>query len=142
MSRRSNLLWIDCTGGLLVGVAVLLTQGWLARLYALPSNLLLVMGCCNLAYACFSLWLAVAPRQRTVSRIGALALANLFWAVGCFIMVAVYLRVASVFGLVHLIGEGVYVGALGILEWRARELLAARPAPQLSSDAVKSNGGF
>ncbi|WP_309721964.1 hypothetical protein [Armatimonas sp.] len=124
--RRTHLLWIDCTGGFLVGVAVLLARGWLARLYALPDNLLLVMGACNLAYACFSYLLAVAPRYRTKSRIGALALANLCWAVGCFVMGAIYLRVASVFGLVHLIGEGIYVGALGILEWRTREALAMR----------------
>ncbi len=124
---NAKLLWIDCSGGLLAGAVVLVARPWLAALYALPDDLLLVIGLANLLYGSFSLSLATMPRRRTALRICGLALANALWAVGCFIAGAVHLRTASVFGLAHLLGEGVLVGALGVLEWRARErLITAR----------------
>lgn len=121
--RKTNLLWIDCLAALLAGVAVLAANKWLAPIYSLSESLLLTIGVVNLLYGCYSLSLATAPRRRTRTRIAVLAFANMGWAIVCFAMGVAYLEAASPFGLAQLFGEGVFVGTLGFLEWRAREQL-------------------
>ncbi|MDZ4701404.1 MAG: hypothetical protein SH809_16955 [Rhodothermales bacterium] len=54
MRFLSRLLWIDGTGGALVGVLVLILSGWLSRLEGLPEGVLLFTAAANLAYAAFS----------------------------------------------------------------------------------------
>jgi hypothetical protein len=125
MSSRTSriakyLLWIDCTGGLVVGTVVLMFSSWLSTLYRLPVSLVIAMGVANLAYGGFSLSLA----RRSVRPRGLLLLlvaANVFWGLLCA-AVLVASR-ASTLGLAQLIIEGAYVGGLGILEWRHRVAL-------------------
>jgi hypothetical protein len=54
---------VDCTAAALAGAAVLAFSGWLSRLYALPRDLLLLIGAVNLLYGCYSFSLAVRPRR-------------------------------------------------------------------------------
>jgi hypothetical protein len=123
--RKTNLLWIDCLAALLAGVAVLALYKWLAPIYRLPENLLLAIGVVNVIYGVYSLSLAAAPHRRTRFRIAALACANMGWAPVCFALGVAWLETASPFGLAQLFGEGLFVGTLGFLEWRARAALVA-----------------
>ena len=123
MNIRRNLLWIDGLGAALAGVLTLALMGWLSELYDLPRNLLLLIGVVNLLYGSFSLPLA-RRRQRPLVLIQLLAVANLAWALFfCFRWAYVYSDTASLFGLAHFVGEGIWVGGLGVLEWRWRESL-------------------
>ena len=120
---RRNLLWIDCSGGAVVGAAVLILSGWLSEWYQLPRSLVLFMGAVNLAYASFSFSLAVRAK-RPIGLIRLLALANMAWALFfCWPVAFAYRDTASIWALVHLVGEGIYVGCLGYLEWRWRTFL-------------------
>ncbi|MEM8930503.1 MAG: hypothetical protein AAGE94_04980 [Acidobacteriota bacterium] len=122
MNWRRNLLWIDCSGGAVVGVAMFALAGWLSELYRLPKDFLYLMGFANLAYAAYSFSLA-RRATRPLALITVLALANGAWGVLCLVWAFGYAESASVLGLLHLVVEGVFVGGLGIVEWRCRELL-------------------
>ncbi len=98
---------------------------WLSRLYAMPVGFVLAMGLANLAYGAFSLSLArraIRPRALLVL----LASANIAWAGVCFVAAAVLASQASFLGLAHLVLEGIYVGGLGLLEWRYLDALETR----------------
>ena len=117
--RTTSLLWIDCAGGLVVGILVLSFAHWLSALYALLVGFVVTMGTANLAYGTFSLYLArCALRPRALLLL--LVVANISWAVLCAITAVVMATQASYFGLAHLLLESVYVGGLGALEWRHR----------------------
>lgn len=118
----NRLLWIDCGGGLVVGVVVLALSGWLAPLEGLPRGVLMFTGVMNLVYGLYSLSLARQAR-RSVMRVKALAIANMAWAPVCILILLLYADTATAWAWVHLVGEGVYVGALGAVEWRCRDRL-------------------
>lgn len=118
----SRLLWIDSLGGLVVGVFVVGTHRWLADWYGLPEGLLLFTGIANLAYGAFSRSLA-RRSERPLSLIKVLASANILWTFVCAALLARYGADAGILGVLHLGAEGLYVGALGALEWRWRESL-------------------
>ena len=122
MRWAPRLLWIDCTAAGSAGAAMLLLSGWLSVLYALPRAFVVGLAVVNLAYGAYSLSLARRDR-RPIALIVALAAANGVWAVACVGMAAALADTASVFGLAHLVGEGLFVGGLGALEWRGRERL-------------------
>jgi hypothetical protein len=113
------LIRVDWIAGAVVGVLVLVLRGWLADLYSLPADLLLVMGVANLAYACVSFTLAMRSRGSHVPFLRVVAAANGMWAIVCAALAVVWLGQASVFGMGQLIGEAIFVGGLGVLEWRA-----------------------
>lgn len=117
-----RLLWVDCSAGAIVGVTVLLLSEWLSALYGLPRGLLLVTGAANLLYASYSFSLARQP-VRPMRWIVLLVAANAAWAVVCIVLAVVYGPAATVFGVGHLVGEGLFVGGLAALEWRHREQL-------------------
>jgi hypothetical protein len=121
-----HLLWIDCGAAALAGLAVLFLSGWLSRLYAVPRGLLVGMGVANLAYGAFSCSLARRAR-RPRPLLVLLVVANAAWAALCLVAAVRLAGTASAFGLAHLVGEGLFVGALAGLEWsqRARLLRAA-----------------
>ncbi|HEX8432550.1 MAG TPA: hypothetical protein VF625_14765 [Longimicrobium sp.] len=130
MNVARRLLWIDCTAGALAGAAMLLLGGWLARWYALPRGLLWFMGAVNLLYATYSFSLAVRAR-RSRGSINLLVLANLAWVPVCLALAASFRGSASVYGLTHLVGEALFVGALALVEWRWREHLFVRDVPAI-----------
>jgi hypothetical protein len=118
------VLWIDCAGGLIVGLAVLLLNTFLSDLYALPGVVVVIMGVANLAYGCYSLSLACRA-ERPRSLLVALVVANATWAAVCLIAATWFAGTATVFGLAHLVGEGVWVGGLAAVEWQQREQLSS-----------------
>lgn len=122
MGLRRNLLWIDGLAAAVAGVVVLALAGWLSPWYGLPHAFVLFLGWMNLAYATFSLSLA-RRSERPLRLLVLLAVANLGWGVCCLRWAVVFGQTASLFGLVHLVGEGFFVAGLGCLEWRWRELL-------------------
>ena len=122
LPRPRDLLWVDCGAGLLAGTLMLLLSGWLSRLYALPRGLLVGIGVVNLAYGTFSLSLARRAR-RPRALVLLLVSGNAAWAALCMVAAAHFAGSASAFGLAQLVGEGLLVGGLAALEWRARERL-------------------
>lgn len=117
-----KLLWVDCTAAALAGGAVLVFSGWLSRVYGLPRELLLLIGAVNLLYGCYSFSLAVRSR-RPKPLLNLLVFANLAWAAVCLGCAVVFREQATLFGLVQLIGEAVFVGGLAALEWSQRDQL-------------------
>ena len=122
MDFRRKILWIDGLGAAVAGVAVLLASCWLEEWYRLPRDLLFTIGVVNVAYASYSLSLVVRTK-RPKTLIVLLVVANLTWATICLGLAVVFSKTASPFGLVHLVGEALFVGGLACLEWRWRELL-------------------
>ena len=117
-----NLLWVDCGAALVAGLLVLSLSEWLGRLYAMPQELLVGIGVANLCFGVFSFSLAWRQR-RPRSLIVLLVVANTAWAVLCALAALRLAGTASVFGLAHLVGEGLFVGGLARVEWIQRERL-------------------
>jgi hypothetical protein len=117
-----TLLWVDCIGGALAGVAVIALSGLLSRLEGLPQALLIFTGAVNLLYASYSYSLARRPK-RPMWRIKLLVAVNLAWAPVCVGLLITFSAPATLFSYLHLGGEAVYVAGLAALEWRYRELL-------------------
>jgi predicted permease len=120
--RAPTILWIDCLGGLIAGVLVLALAGWLAPLEGVPRGVLLFTGAMNLVYGSYSLSL-VLRRWRSRAAVYALVAANAAWLPVCLVLTALCWGTITVFGILHLVGEGVYVGGLALAEWRQRERL-------------------
>ena len=98
---------------------------WLIGLYGLPRTVVLVIGVANLCYAAGSFSLARrATRPRSL--VAALAVANLGWSVVCVGLAAAFAESATLLGTAVLLGEALFVGVLGSLEWRLRDRLSAR----------------
>jgi hypothetical protein len=121
-TKWSNLLWIDCIAGGIVGVATLSLSSWLDNWYGLPRNLILLMGVANLVYASYSFSLAIRSKRPRIL-IFLLIAANLIWAICCLVWAFRFYDTASFFGLVYLSLEALFVGGLAGLEWRWREAL-------------------
>jgi|JI10StandDraft_1071094.scaffolds.fasta_scaffold549322_3 hypothetical protein len=119
--RARRILWLDSLGALLAGVLVLGLRERLAHLYGLPLALVTAMGLVNLVYGCGSGALArqasrgTRPARRWVDLLIA---GNLAWAGVCVILAATWWTTVSPWGLLQLLGEGAYVGALGLVERR------------------------
>lgn len=120
-----RLFWIDGLAALTAGTLVFLAHAPLAEWYGLPPDLMRLMGMVNLAYATYSLSLAMRP-DRPKPLIVFLVAANLAWAVTCLRWAAAFADTASPLGLGHLVGEAVFVSVLAGLEWRYRERLRVR----------------
>jgi hypothetical protein len=114
-----KVLWVDCTAALLAGLAVLSLSAPLAGLYALPRALIVAMGVANVCYGTFSLSLAVRSHPPP-SLVVLLVAANAAWAALCAVAAIALRETASSFGLVHLVGEGLFVAGLAWLEWTRR----------------------
>ena len=106
----------------MAGAVVLSMRSGFSEWYHLPPGFILFVAAANVTYGTYSFSLACS-RRRPVQLVMFLAIANLIWTVVCFTSAMWFVATASPLGLVHLIGEGIYVAALGILEWRFREQL-------------------
>jgi hypothetical protein len=120
MNLRRQLLWIDGLAGLLAGASLFLTIDWLEQWYNIPRGTLVFIGIANLTYATYSLSIAML-KKRPAILIVILVTANLTWALNCLRMAITFGETASIFGLIHLIGEAIFVGGLAFLEWRYRK---------------------
>ena len=110
--------------GMSVGVVLLLFHAWVSPLHRLPESFILFMGAANLTYGLFSLSLALRQRRPRVL-IRLLSVANVLWGLACCAWLWVYWESASVFGQGQLMLEALFVGGLGVLEWRWQEWLCA-----------------
>lgn len=119
--RARRILWLDSLGALVVGTLVLALSAPLADLYDLPRARVIALGVVNLLYGCGSGVLArqasrgLRPARRAVDLLIA---GNLAWAGVCALLAAAWWNEASPWGLAQLLGEGAYVGALGLVERR------------------------
>jgi hypothetical protein len=125
MINPKQLLWIDGLAGLSVGILVVALHSWLASLYGLPPRLLLFTGIVNILYGCYSTPLAFR-QQRPMAMIRFLVFANVSWTLVCFVLSGLHWSHAGILGLVHLIGEGIFVGTLAAQEWKWKEALLER----------------
>lgn len=116
------LLWIDSSAGLIAGVLVLLLSSWLSEVYGVPRALIVCSGVANLIFGAYSGTLA-RRANRPLGMIVLLAAANAAWAVVCVVAAVMLAGRISGFGMMHLVGEGVFVGGLAGLEWRGRDRL-------------------
>lgn len=123
-TKNKGLLWVDCIGGLLAGSLVLPLSHMVASWDGLPQGVIIFTGAANLIYGCFSLNLALREK-RSMTMISILAWANMFWLLVCCLLTATWWSQISLFGIVHLIGEGIYVAGLGAVEWHNRESLTS-----------------
>lgn len=105
--------------GAVIGVLVLSLSGWLSGLYALPRGLLLWMGLANLVYAGVSFTLAMRRRGDHVPMLRFIAAANIAWAMLCATWAVLWFGKASPLGVGQFVAEALFVGGLGVLEWRA-----------------------
>ncbi len=119
----TTLLWVDCLGGLVVGSIGLLIYNHLSDWDRLPQAVVLTMAMANLAYGSYSLFVTTR-NPRPLPMIKLLALANMFWLLVCVLIAIAYWSQISFFGVLHVVGEGVYVAALGLTEWTWRTRLA------------------
>lgn len=119
----ARLLHVDSIAGLVVGLGILALSGVLAPFYGIPRPVLVVMAIANLAYGTYSGTLARRAR-RPRALLVALVVANAAWAVVCGVLAVALASRATGFGIASLVFEGVFVGGLAVLEWRAREVLA------------------
>lgn len=138
---RKNILWVDGLGGLFVGIlmlgVMLLAGAWLSDIYRLPLDLLWIMTAANLAYGAYSTTLASRSR-RPMLLILLLVVANAAWTVVCFRWASLHWQAASWFALVHLVGEGLWVGGLAVLELRWRkDLVGATSAAAASARSLR-----
>ena len=116
MFRR--LLWIDCLGAFGVGAGVLALSAWLAPFLGLPLWFVIGEGLVNLAYGSFSYSLArrASHPLRLVRR---LALMNVAWGLMALGLAVASYGTVTAFGTAHLLVNFLYVGGLGLMEWRS-----------------------
>lgn len=123
MKDSDRILWLDCIGGLLVGVIVIALCWPISRWESLPLSVVLAMGAANLIYGGYSLFVTTR-KNRSLKLVKILSVANMFWLLVCFGILIAHWNQISVLGELHVAGEGIYVAALGIAEWKMRESLA------------------
>ena len=120
INLRKDILWFDGIGGIAAGIIVLSFNPWLSGFYGLPQTFIIFMGIVNLAYGSYSTPLAIRKR-RSKRQISVLAAANTVWGLLCFSFLILFMKGITIFGITHLVVEGVYVGGLGCLEWQWME---------------------
>ena len=129
-----HLPWIDSLAGLTVGLTILLLRDFLATFYGLPAETIVFIGAANAAYSIGGVTLGLL---RTQAALIALVVANLAWTAICAVLLIRFAAVASPFGIGHLVAEGVFVGVLGLFEWRHRRaILSGRPQRRQRPGAI------
>jgi hypothetical protein len=129
-NRKIDVLHVDGTAGLAMGVLLFALQSWVSDLYNLSGVIIYFLATANVCYGLFALSLALSTR-RNASSITLLAMANFVWAMVCVVMFIAFFQTASVIGLVFIGLEGLFVLILAIYEWKNRQVLL------LTNDARK-----
>lgn len=112
-----QILWIDGGAALLAGVIILLFSSRLSVFFNLPENLLNTQAIITLVYALYSISLA---RRKTHPKrlVYLLAIANFAYALFVTGLVLYFFRTATIYGLIYLIAEALFIGILAFLEWK------------------------
>lgn len=103
---------------------VLFAVQWLSSLYHLPKNVIIFIGCVNLLYACYSFLLA-NYKNRSILLINMLVVANSMWGLICLIMLWMFWQEITIFAIIHILGEGIFVSSLARLEYLWRQQLSS-----------------
>ena len=135
MTART-LPWIDGLAALAAGALVLGLRGDLAGWYGLPPSLVTTIGAVNIIYSAFGLTLGPL-RRRPAWLLYALIAANLVWAGICAALVVRHAGTATIWGLGHVAGEGVFVTALALLEWRYRNAILSTRQTGMAASPVR-----
>ena len=122
----------------MVGALILLFSNWLSGFHGLPRGLLIFVGVVNLTYGSYSTSLA-SQAKRGLKFILFLVAANFFWTPACFYLAIKHIDTITIFGLLHLIGEGIYVSGLASLEWRWSKFLVRTQNSRISSTPLEEN---
>lgn len=122
MDIQKNILWIDCTAAAFAGLIVLLAAQWLSQLYHLPMGIVVFVGCVNLLYASYSFTLA-NYKKRSLFLINILVIANSIWVLVCLVILWRFWQQMTIFAVIHIAGEAIFVGALARLEYQWRHQL-------------------
>ena len=117
--NRHIILRIDGSAGLSAGMVVWLLSDTLVTLYQIPAWLLSANITANLVYGIGASLLA-SWHHRSLGAVITLSVANQLWAVVCVVTAVAIAPSASLFGVGHFVGEALFVGILGALEWRWR----------------------
>jgi len=123
VKASDRILWVDCLGGLAVGLIVFVFCRLISEWQNLPLKVVLLMGAANLIYGCYSLYVTTR-KQRPSGLVKLLSIANMVWLLVCSAIVVMYWSQISLFGMANVIGEGIYVAGLGFVEWKMKESLA------------------
>jgi hypothetical protein len=116
-----RILKIDSYGGLAAGALALLLRAELSSLERLPVNLLVATALANLFYGSYSGLLAFRAgrgAKPSPASLQTLVWANSVWALVCLVLAWANWADSSWLGKAHLLGEGLYVGALARVEAR------------------------
>jgi protein-S-isoprenylcysteine O-methyltransferase Ste14 len=133
-AAAGRILWVDALGALGAGTLVLLLDHQLAAWYRMPLTVVTGLALANVGYGSMSFALALVPRWRRPAAVWLLIVANWGWLAVCLLLLGRHGGAASGLGVAHLLVEGVYVAALGTVEWRVRQALIVhgpQPGPQL-----------
>lgn len=119
-----QLPWIDASGGLLVGTAMLVLRPLLVGFYGLSLTLITAIAVANLLYSIPGFAIGLS-RPRPAWLLQLLIAANLAWFGVCVVLATVVWSSATMFGLAHLLAEGLYVAALALFERKHRAVILA-----------------
>lgn len=117
-----RLPWVDGGAGFVVGVLVLALRQFLTDFYGLPLEVMTFIGAANVAYSVIGFSLG-ALKPRPAWLLWVLIAANLGWAIVSTVMAMTHWSSAHVFGLLHIVAEGLFVTLLASLEYRHREAI-------------------
>ena len=123
LNKNIDILHLDGSAGLTVGVLLFLLQDWVGSLYNLPSSAVLFLATANVCYGVYALSLALSDNRKAAS-ISLLAVANAAWMVVCIVVVLLYAQTANFIGLTFICLEGIFVSILGLYEWKNRYVLS------------------
>lgn len=123
LCKNINVLHVDGSAGLAVGLVLFALAEWVSELYRLPLNIILFLASANILYGCYALALALS-NQRSLMAIKVLSIANSVWVVICVAIVVLYVQTASPVGFLFIGGEALFVGVLAVYEWKNRFVMA------------------
>ena len=126
MKSRASLkiIYTDSFAGISVGVFTLIFWQFLANLYSVSGEVIILVGTMNVLYGCFAFRL-LNYKRRTITSVRLLAKANFLWVLCCVVLFTLHLHKASVWGLMHFAIEALFVGLLALLEWQNQENLTS-----------------
>ena len=114
-----KILYFDSIAGLLAGIIVLIALPLIVFLHDWPIQLAVFIGVTNILYGCYSGYLSFKHRKNLKIQsymVKMLVTANSIWSIFCIILAILLFNSISIFGLIHLVAEGVFVGALAFVE--------------------------
>lgn len=113
----NRLIWTDGLAALSVGVGMLPLRHFLADLLQLPLWLIVAQAVANLCYASYSLSLA-RRREKPVVMVRLLSIANMSYAFLAIGLLCYFYNTCSAWGVAFFVAEVVFIGGLGVLEWK------------------------